>query len=77
MHTHRWPGTLYVLSWGDYVRRDGDGNVTTDTRENSGLFETPRVIWLDALPPHSLENVGSTDIHVIHVELKDGGAAAS
>jgi quercetin dioxygenase-like cupin family protein len=70
VHTHRWPGALYVLSWGDYVRRDGEGNVTTDTRKGDRQAEPPTVIWLDALPPHSLENVGNTDIHLISVELK-------
>ena len=70
VHTHRWPGALYVLSWGDFIRRDGEGNVMADTREGDRQAEPPTVVWLDALPPHSLENVGTTDIHVISVELK-------
>ena len=70
IHTHRWPGALYVLSWGDYVRRDGEGNVTADTRKGNKPAQPPTVIWLDALPPHSLENVGNTDIHLISVEVK-------
>jgi quercetin dioxygenase-like cupin family protein len=70
VHTHQWPGALYVLSWGDFVRRDGEGNVIADTREGDRPVEPPTVIWLDALPPHSLENVGNSDIHLISVELK-------
>jgi len=71
VHTHRWPGALYVLSWGDFVRRDGDGNVMADTREGDNQAGPPTIVWLDALPPHSLENVGDTDIHIISVEVKD------
>lgn len=71
IHTHRWPSALYVLSWGHYVRRDADGTITTDTRQANIPAEIPSVVWLDALPPHSLENVGDTVIHVIGVELKD------
>jgi len=33
VHTHRWPGILYILSFGDFVRRDGDGLVLVDTRK--------------------------------------------
>jgi hypothetical protein len=28
-------------------------------------------MWYAPLPPHSLENVGMTEIHVLTVELKD------
>jgi quercetin dioxygenase-like cupin family protein len=70
VHTHRWPGALYVLSWDDFVRRDGEGNVMADTRKGERQAEPPTVLWLDALPPHSLENVGTKDIHLISVEVK-------
>lgn len=70
VHTHRWPGVLYILSIGDFVRRDGDGTVLVDTREEGTLPVPGAVIWSAALPPHTLENVGATEIHVIGVELK-------
>src|SRR2546430_11020990 len=38
VHTHRWPSVMYVVRWGDFVRRDGDGKVVLDrksTRLNS------------------------------------------
>ena len=72
VHTHRWPGVLYVLSFGDFVRRDGDGKVLVDTREGGMRPEPGTAIWSAALPPHTLENVATTAIHVIGVELKTG-----
>jgi len=70
VHTHRWPSTYYVLSSANFVRRDADGNVLVDTRELDQPFELPRAAWSDPLPPHSFENVGAADIHLISVELK-------
>src|SRR4051812_33630631 len=32
IHTHEWPGALYVLSWSDFIRRDADGNIMADSR---------------------------------------------
>ena len=68
LHTHRWPSVLYVLSWSDFVRRDERGEVTLDSRA-AGLMP-PKVLWSPALPPHTLENVGDREIHIISVELK-------
>ena len=68
LHTHRWPGVLYVLSWSDIVRRDERGEVTLDSR--TARMTPPAVMWSPALPPHTLENVGGAEIHIISVELK-------
>jgi quercetin dioxygenase-like cupin family protein len=72
VHTHRWPSVLHVLAWGDFVRRDGDGQVLVDTRKNAPIARPPTVIWSEPLPPHSLENVGPSEFHVVSVEIKDG-----
>ena len=72
LHTHRWPGVLYILSFGDFVRPDGDGTVLVDTREGGALPSPGAAIWTASLPPHTLENVGPSVIHVIGVELKTG-----
>ena len=69
LHTHCWPGVLHVLSWSDIVRRDAGGRVVLDTRVTP--MPRPHVIWSPPLPPHTLENVGATEIHIICVELKD------
>ncbi len=70
LHTHRWPGTLYIVSWSDFVRRDGEGNVVADSRV-MGKMGAERALWSKPLPPHTLENVGSTYLRVISMELKN------
>lgn len=68
VHTHRWPAVLYVLSGEHFVRRDGEGNVLMDSREGVGM--QAGASWTGPFPPHTLQNVGTTPIHVIAVELK-------
>ena len=70
LHTHRWPGTLYVLSFGHFVRRDAEGTVLVDSRAGGVLPAPETALWSPSLPPHTLENVDATDIHLIGVELK-------
>ena len=69
VHTHCWPGVLTIESVSDFVRRDPTGAVLLDTRGT----EQPAVgscVWGDALPPHSLENVGRVEMRNLTVELK-------
>lgn len=70
LHTHRWPSVLYVLSTGHVVRRDGEGRVLTDTRATDTLPELGTAVWLAAMPPHTVENVDSSEIRLLNVELK-------
>jgi hypothetical protein len=70
LHMHRWPAALYALSFGHFVRRDDEGTVLVDTRESGELRQPGTVAWSAALPPHTLENVDSSEIRVVHVELK-------
>jgi hypothetical protein len=67
VHTHRWPAVYYTVQSSDFVRRDQDGNVTFDSRE-APMRGTAN--FLEYLPPHSVENVGDVEIHLISVELK-------
>ena len=69
VHTHRRPASHYIVSWGDFVRRDAAGKVLVDTRTAAARV-VAEAMWGDALPPHSLENVGETLIHVISTEVK-------
>ncbi|WP_348261921.1 hypothetical protein P8935_19220 [Telmatobacter sp. DSM 110680] len=69
LHTHCWAGTLYVLSWSDFVRRDGNGMVILDSRIMSAVLPGT-ALWSAPLPPHTLENVGNAELRVIAVELK-------
>ena len=70
LHTHRWPAAHQVVSWSDFVRRDAAGQMTVDTRGKPAPAGSPAVLWGEPLPPHTLENVGSTELHVISTELK-------
>lgn len=70
LHTHRWPGALYIVSWSDFVHRDGAGNVMVDSRV-AGKADEQSALWSKPLPPHTLENVGGQELRVITVELKN------
>jgi len=70
VHTHRWPSVEYLISATDFVRRDPDGNVLLDTRAADTKPNPSDVLWSDPFPPHSLENVGDTELRVIMVEIK-------
>lgn len=72
LHTHRWPSALYFLSWSDFVRRDSEGKVMLDSRAG---IKAPMggAVWSAPLAPHTLENVGTSELRAISVELK--GAA--
>jgi len=72
VHTHRWPSVLYTLSTGHFVRRDGEGRVLSDTRATDTLPEPGTTVWVAAMPPHTFENVDSSEIRVLNVELKHG-----
>lgn len=70
VHAHRWPAALYILGWSSFVRRDARGEITLDSRTVPALAKSPPALWSEALVPHSLENVGTSDLHVICVEMK-------
>src|ERR1700728_5118206 len=72
VHTHRWPAIYYTISPGDFVRRDGEGNVLFDSRTVLGMLSASGANWIECLPPHSVENVSAAEIHLISVELKQG-----
>lgn len=70
VHTHKWPASLYIISWSDFIRYDAEGNIMVDSRM---LPETPSpssALWSGPLQPHALENIGEKDIHIISVEIK-------
>ncbi len=68
VHTHRWPAVYYTLRFSHFVRRDGEGNELFDSRNLTEPM--PSAGFLENLPPHSVENVGDQDIHLVSVELK-------
>jgi hypothetical protein len=70
VHTHRWPSVYYITNWSDFVRRDAGGNVLLDTRVQPLKMSVPCAVWSEPLPPHSLENVGASEIRLISIEVK-------
>jgi quercetin dioxygenase-like cupin family protein len=70
LHTHRWPSTLYIIQWSAFVRRDPSGQVLLDSREANLSLAPGTAVWSAPLPPHTLENVGTTEIRVLSVEIK-------
>jgi mannose-6-phosphate isomerase-like protein (cupin superfamily) len=70
VHTHRWPGVLYVVSGSEFVRRNGNGDVLVDSRADGSVLEPGAATWSPPLPPHTLENVGEREIRIVSVEMK-------
>lgn len=70
VHTHACPSVFYIISWSDFVRYDGEGRVLVDTRKGNNADAPPSVLWSEPLGPHSVENVGAADLHVIGIEIK-------
>ena len=71
VHTHRWPAVLYILGSSDFVRYDAHGLVIFDSRSAEKNAEAGRAIWAEPLAPHSVKNVGTGEIRVVAIELKD------
>jgi quercetin dioxygenase-like cupin family protein len=70
LHAHAWPAVHYFLSAGHIVRRDAQGRVEYDSRQNPTAARAGQALWSPPLTAHTLENVGATEIHVITVEVK-------
>ncbi|BDE05206.1 hypothetical protein WPS_04820 [Vulcanimicrobium alpinum] len=70
VHTHEWPGSLCVLTWSEIVRYDPDGNVLFDSRTLDAQPAPGASLWAPARGPHATENVGTTELRAIAVELK-------
>lgn len=71
VHTHRWPGVLFITAWSDLLRRDPQGNVTLDTRQLPNKPTPNAPLWQEALTPHSVENIGRAEFNAVQVEIKD------
>ncbi len=70
VHTHRWPSVVHVKSASDFLRRDAEGKLVFDSRSAGAPQKAPDVAWTPPLPPHSVENIGASEIHLVSVELK-------
>jgi len=70
VNTHRWPSVVHVRSASDFLRRDADRKLTFDSRTAGAPQKAPDVVWTPPLPPHSVENIGASEIHIVTVESK-------
>lgn len=70
LHTHKWPASLYILSWSDFIRYDHAGSVVMDSRNLAKSPLPATALWSEPLPPHTLKNIGNYDLHIISVEIK-------
>ena len=70
LHAHEWPAALYVLSWSDFRRLDEHSAVLIDSRTMGSRPAPGEALWIAPLVPHSVENIGAADLHIIAVEMK-------
>lgn len=72
VHHHQWPSVLYIMEAGDFIDRDGEGNVIMDSRQLPEPLVFPMTMWKDPEAPHSVENLSDTkSIRLIRVEIKE------
>jgi len=71
VHTHRWPSVVYTLQTGDFLRVSAADCSVIDTRSAPIIIELDTPKHLPPLTPHSVKNVGDTEMRAITVELKD------
>lgn len=76
LHTHRWPSVLYssvgVISFVGTAMGDRFLDSRLGQRQPLGT-----AVWSSPLPPHTLENVGESELRAISVELKKAGPVES
>ena len=71
LHTHRWSGVAYVESWSHFIRRGERGEVLFDSRQAGEPPAIPCAQRMQPLPPHTVENLGPSEISILIVEIKD------
>ena len=70
VHTHVWSGVLYIISWSDFVSYDEHRNAMMDSSRMKSAPIPGTAIPAAPILPHSLQNVGKQNIHVILTEFK-------
>jgi hypothetical protein len=71
VHCHKWHSVLYIESAGDFIDRDGAGNILMDTRKLPTPLKFPMTMYKEPEAPHSVENLSKTiTLRLIRVEMK-------
>jgi hypothetical protein len=71
LHMHSLPASHIVISWSDFIRYDGAGNILLDSRSLGKTIAPHTALWSEPLGPHALKNVGNSELHIISVEIKN------
>lgn len=70
LHAHCWPSFLYVMFRGKLREWGANGKLIREVKETPPATAFPITQWLEASPPHSIENLDSQPIHLLRIELK-------
>ncbi len=70
VHTHKWPASLYIISWSSFIRYDTYGTIVLDSRNLPKSPLPSTALWSEPLTPHSLKNTGTKNLHIISFEIK-------
>jgi len=65
LHVHRYPAVIYVDSTSHLIEHLQDGS-----SHDVGVPHSGGVRWLPVAQGHAMENVGTSPLHAIRVELK-------
>jgi hypothetical protein len=68
VHAHCLPGVEYTMSGGKYRNYDGQGKVISEGQDPPGSF--PTTSWSEPAPPFSYENLDTTPMRMLRIELK-------
>ncbi len=70
LHAHCRPSVLYVIFRGKLREWGADGKLIREVKDTPPATAFPITQWLDASPPHSIENLDTQAIHLVRIELK-------
>lgn len=70
LHAHCLPSVLYVMSEGIYRDYDAAGNVVEEQKVAPPASSFPVTIWMGPQAPHAVENLDTTPVRLLRVELK-------
>jgi predicted metal-dependent enzyme (double-stranded beta helix superfamily) len=71
LHCHRWGGVAYLQSWSHFIRRNEKGEILFDSRHAGDPPKPPCAQRVPPLPPHTVENLGPSEISIVMIEFKD------
>jgi hypothetical protein len=71
VHPHRLAALHLVISWSDFIRYYADGKVLLDSRRIGKTIAQHTALRSGPLGPQALKNIGTNNLHIIGVEIKN------